>query len=77
MKLGNFKKTPEMLGISGKVLKRSTKRQILPVVLQNYEKSALKDPKGKPMFSNFVDLLNIFLSFSQLRPHGIYVFDTF
>ena len=49
-KLVNFKNTPEMFGIDGKVLNRQPKR------LQNCEKSAVKHFIEKPMLLSFVDL---------------------
>ena len=43
-----------MLGIEGKVLKRSTKKQIWTVVLQNCEKSAIKHSIERLIFYNDV-----------------------
>ena len=45
-----------MLGVDGKVLRRSSKKQILTVVLQNYKKSAVKHFTEKPMLLGFVNL---------------------
>ena len=44
----------------GKVPSRPPEKQILTVVLNNYEKSAIKHSIEKPMLLNFVDLSTIF-----------------
>ena len=38
-KFGDLKKTPEILGIDGKVLSRSSKSHVLTVLLQNCKKN--------------------------------------
>ena len=59
-KLGHFKKTTELLRTSGKVLSPPPKKQIFTVVLQNCQKSAVKNFIEKIMLINFVDLTTIF-----------------
>ena len=51
---------PGMLRNDGKVFRRSPKKQILTVVLQNCEKSAVEYSIGKPMLLNMLDLSIIY-----------------
>ena len=58
-KFGIFKEIAEILGFGGEVLSRTPKTQILTMLLQDYEKSALKHFIQKPLLLNFVVLSTI------------------
>ena len=56
MKLGNFKKIPEVLAFDGEYSAGHSKRRILTLVLEKSKKSAIKRSIEKTILLNFANL---------------------